>query len=226
MACYLARPGFIERLSPKARERLEGICPPKALEAGHVLFSAGGPVDRLFVVLEGQVKLSRLDAWGRERILWIAGRGDLLGTRFLDPDARHRLEAVCLGTTVVCPIGRDQMRRVMREVPEVVEVLCNVLVERLDHLERQLELAAAPATIRIASALLWLEARFGIERGQGWREIDLNLRQEDLAALAGTNRVTVTKALGELRTKGLVEGTRGRYRLKRDALRAYLQNPA
>ncbi len=68
-----------------------------------------------------------------------------------------------------------------------------------------------PAPSRLASTLLDLARRFGREADDGWVEVDLDLRQEDLAALAGTSRVSATQALGAWRALGLVEGTRGRY---------------
>jgi CRP-like cAMP-binding protein len=49
------------------------------------------------------------------------------------------------------------------------------------------------------------------------------LRQEDLAAICGSTRVTVTHTLGELRDQGFVEGTRGSYRVRLQALEQHLQ---
>ncbi|RIH87857.1 Crp/Fnr family transcriptional regulator [Calidithermus roseus] len=220
---YLQQPGFMERLSEYERARLGQICPPKTYRRGDHLFRAGDRCDALIIVILGQIKLARLTPWGQERIIFIAGEGDLLGTNFLDPAAHFHSDGVCLGDVMICPVSRDHIEQVARELPNVPLRLAEVLSERLSHLEDLLELSTAPVLQRLGQALLWLCARFGREIGEGWWELGLELRQEDLAAVCGTTRVTVTHSLGFLREQGLVEGTRGSYRLQREALERYLE---
>lgn len=220
---YLRQPGFLEGLSEYERTRLGQICPPNTYGRGDYLFRAGDPCSGLTIVIHGQVKLARLSPSGQERILFIAGPGDLLGTNFLDPEARFRSDGVCLGEVVICPVSRVHVEQVARELPNVPLRLMEVLSRRLSHLEDQLEIAAEPVLLRLGRALVWLGQCFGREVGEGWREIDLELRQEDLAALCGTTRVTVTHSLGLLRERGLLEGTRGSYRVRCDGLEVAFQ---
>lgn len=90
-------------------------------------------------------------------------------------------------------------------------------------LEDQLEWSGENVASRLVRVLLMLAERFGEPEGEGWTRLDLELKQEDLAALGGTTRVTVTQSLSELRDAGLVEGTRGHYRLRKDGLQLYLE---
>jgi CRP/FNR family cyclic AMP-dependent transcriptional regulator len=56
--------------------------------------------------------------------------------------------------------------------------------------------------------------RFGApEQEPGWWRLDTSLRHEEIAWMASATRVAATMALSELRELGLVQGTRGRYRL-------------
>ncbi|WP_018466347.1 Crp/Fnr family transcriptional regulator [Calidithermus timidus] len=220
---YLQQPGFMERLSEHERTRLGQICPPKTYRRSEHLFRVGDRCDALTIVIRGQIKLTRLTPLGQERIIFIAGEGDLLGTNFLDPKARFHSDGVCLGEVVICPVSRDHIEHVALELPNVPLRLAEVLSERLSHLEDQLELSSAPVLLRLGQALLWLCTRFGREVEEGWWELSLELRQEDLAALCGSTRVTVTHSLGFLREQGLVEGTRGSYRIRRRALERYLE---
>jgi CRP-like cAMP-binding protein len=220
---YLQQPGFMERLSEYERTRLGQLCPPKTYRRGDYLFRAGDRCDALTIVIRGQIKLTRPTPSGQERIIFIAGEGDLLGTNFLDPNARFRSDGVCLGEVMVCPVSRDHIGQVARELPNVPLRLAEVLSERLSYLEDQLELSTAPVLQRLGQALLWLCGRFGREQEGGWWELSLELRQEDLAALCGTTRVTITHSLGSLREQGLVEGTRGSYRIRLEALERYLE---
>jgi len=56
---------------------------------------------------------------------------------------------------------------------------------------------------RLAGLLLDLAARHGRLVG-GVTEVALPLSQEELASLAGTSRATVTRALSNWRTRGLI----------------------
>lgn len=219
---YLSQPGFLERLSQHEMERLGEICPPRKFQQGEVLYREGDACDGLTILLEGQVKLSRLGPKG-ERILYVAGPGDFIGTNFLDQNAYHRTDAVCLSQVTICPVKRAQIQIVARELPNVPLTLYQVLAQRLEQAQDQLELASAPVAVRLSQALLILAERFGRKEDAGWVGFGLELRQEDLAALSGTTRVTVTHTLGQFREQGLLEGTRGVYRVQLEKLRDYLE---
>jgi CRP-like cAMP-binding protein len=221
---YLRQPGFMERLSEYERMRMGQICPPHSYRRGDFLFRAGDSCNGLTMIMKGQVKLTRLAPGGQERILYIAGPGDLLGTNFLDPRATFSSDGVCLDQVVICPVSRPHLEQVAKELPNVTLKLAQVLSERLSHLEDQLELSSAPVNIRLGRTLIWLAQRFGQTIAGGWRELSVELRQEDLAAICGSTRVTVTHTLGELRDQGFVEGTRGSYRVKLEALQNHLED--
>ena len=220
---YLRQPGFMERLSEYERMRMGQICPPHTYQRGDFLFRSGDRCSGLTMMMKGQVKLTRLAPTGQERILYIAGPGDLLGTNFLDPEATFSSDGVCMDQVMICPVSRPHLEHVARELPNVPLKLAQVLSERLSHLEDQLELSSAPVGIRLGRTLIWLTQRFGKLTDQGWHELSVELRQEDLAAICGSTRVTITHTLGELRDQGFVEGTRGSYKVNLGGLQGYLE---
>jgi CRP-like cAMP-binding protein len=220
---YLHQPGFLESLSEYERERLAQICPPRLFQPGELLHRAGDPCQSLIILIEGQVKLLRVVAGGQERIVYIAGGGDLLGINFLDQDATHTSNAVCLSRVMICPVGKSHVEQVSRELPNVPLRLAQVLAQRVALLEGQLEDTSAPVAFRLGRALAWLAQRFSVPDYSAWRDLPMELKQEDLAAMCGTTRVSVTHSLGELRNLGLVQGTRGRYRVNLKALEDWLE---
>lgn len=153
---YLRQPGFMERLSEYERTRLGQICPPNRYQPGDYLYREGDKCSGLTVMIEGQVKLSRLSPAGQERILFIAGPGDLLGTNFLDENAIHKTDAICMGQVLICPVDKSHIEQVARELPNVTLRLAQVLSERVEHLESQLELSSAPVGLRLG--WLWAKA--------------------------------------------------------------------
>ncbi len=227
MPWFIPQPGFLERLTEEEKIRMGTICPPRTYRRGEAIFRPGDPCQELIIVLDGTLKVSRLTERGQERILYLVGPGDILGANFLDANAQYHAEAVCLNDEVrICPVNRDQFIRVAKELPNVSLSLCGALAQRLEHLEDQLEAATAPVAVRLGRVLVWLAQRFGKPAEAGWYRIESELRQEDLAALASTTRVTVTHTLSMLRQAGLVEGTRGTYRVRLEDLEAYLEDLA
>lgn len=220
---YIRQPSFLEHLSEHERQMLGQLCPPRAFEPGEVLFRQGDPCLSLFILIEGQVKLLKLGSGGQERIVYVAGGGDLLGINFLSPDATHTTTAICLSRVIICPVEKSQVVQVSKELPNVPLRLAQVLAERVTQLEGQLEASSAPAAYRLGRAFAWLAQRFSVPDFSPWRDLPMELRQEDLAAMCGTTRVTVTNTLGELRNLGMVEGTRGRYRVNLKALERWLE---
>uniref|UniRef100_UPI00261457E3 Crp/Fnr family transcriptional regulator n=1 Tax=uncultured Meiothermus sp. TaxID=157471 RepID=UPI00261457E3 len=208
---YLRQPGFLERLQESERQRLGQICPPRRYRPGEFLYHEGDACRGLTLLIEGQVKLSRLALTGQERIVYIAGSGDLLGTNFLEEDAVHKTDAVCMSRVMICPVEKSHIEQVARELPNVPLRLAQVLAVRMEQLEAQLEIASAPVAVRLGQTISWLAQRFSAPDYSAWRVLPMELKQEDLASMCGTTRVTVTHTLGELRNLGLVEGTRGRY---------------
>lgn len=147
----------------------------------------------------------------------------MLGTNFLDTEAAFNSDCVCMSEVMICPVGRDHIEQVARELPNVPLRLIQILSERMDHLEGQLELSNAPVSLRLGQTFAWLAHRFSVPDLSHWRDLPMDIKQEDLAAICGTTRVTVTHILGELREMGLVEGTRGRYRVNLTALDTWLE---
>lgn len=220
---YLRQPAFLEYLSGYERQRLGQICPPRALQPGELLYRQGDPCHSLFILIEGQVKLLKMASGGQERIIYIAGNGDLLGINFLAQDAVHTTTAICLSRAVICPVEKSLAVQVCKELPNVALRLAQVLADRISQLEDQLEVSSTPVVYRLGRAFAWLAQRFSVPDFSPWRDLPMELRQEDLAAMCGTTRVTITNTLGELRNLGLVEGTRGRYRVNLKALERWLE---
>jgi CRP-like cAMP-binding protein len=117
---------FLESLSDLEREQLFSLSFPRKLQQGEVLFRTREVSSHLYVIANGKVKLTRLNS--QERILQIAGEGDVLGIDFLSPDALHDAEAVCLSeSNFVYAISREEFLLVAQRLPSLVVKLSRIL---------------------------------------------------------------------------------------------------
>jgi CRP-like cAMP-binding protein len=58
--------------------------------------------------------------------------------------------------------------------------------------------------VKLMRLLSWLSHRFGGEAERG-QTINLRMTHQDLAELAGTTRVTITRTLGQLESQGIIQ---------------------
>ncbi len=177
--------------------------PARTLSRGASLYRAGEPVAASYAIEVGLLKLSLSLPSGRERIVGLAGPGDLVGA--LTPSAEaYGDTAEALSATVV-------VRAIDPRHGEHATALALAADAYLAHLRHALEEVDLPVAARLARTLVRLGERFGHRGDDGRIRLTLPLTHEHLAALVGAARETTTLTLSELRQRGLLEGTRGRY---------------
>ena len=193
--------------------------PQRELGKGEALYRAGDRADTVYRLMHGLVKLTLDVPSGRERILGVAGPGDLIGA--LAPGTqRFRESASALSVSVlvtVVPRG---------EATAFEPALFRAAGDQLARLADVLEDGELPVGARLARTLLRLGERFGQVSDGGVVRITLPLTHENLAALIGAARETTTATLSELRGKGLLEGTRGTYLFRPGPLLDFAQHAA
>jgi len=194
------------------------VCPERPYARGASVFRAGDPAREMHVIAKGRVKVAVATPEGEERILAICGPDDFIGDAFVAEGAAYRAEAVALSEVVTCPISRDQFLQMSLKAPGFVLGVCEILSGHLFDCRAQLASGYDPVLVRVAKVLLDLAARFGEPEGEGWVTVASSLKHEEIASMVSATRVSVTMAMGELRERGLVEGSRGTYRLHVPAL--------
>lgn len=224
---YVRGTGFSERLSRSDMAVFMRVCPDKRYHKGDVIFLAGDPATDLHIITDGLVKLSAPTASGNERIFAICGPDDFIGEAFLPEEATYRVDAIAITNTITCPVSRSQFLRLSNKAPGAVLSFSQILANHLSHCRQQLSDAFDSVKMRAAKVFLDLGARFGKTVGtDGWYELQVELKQDEIASMISSTRVAVTMALSELREDGLLQGTRGKYLLHLPLLAAYIEEEA
>jgi CRP/FNR family transcriptional regulator len=189
-------------LDPESSETLEKLLTSRTVSRGHVVFSEGDPGDRLFIVTEGKVKITRAAADGRENLIAVLGPGEMFGELSLfDPGPRTASVSAVTDATLAS-LDHDDLRPVLLERPGVGVELLRALAQRLRRTnDAMADLVFTDVPGRVAKALLELAAKFGVVEADGTR-VRHDLTQEELAQLVGASRETVNKALSEFAHRG------------------------
>jgi CRP/FNR family transcriptional regulator len=174
----------------------------RAVTRGHVVFSEGDPGDRLFIVTDGKVKITRAAADGRENLLAVLGPGEMFGELSLFDPGSRTATATAITDCTLASLDHDDLRPLLLEQPAVAVQLLRALAQRLRRTNEAMgDLVFSDVPGRVAKALLDLADRFGTSEDGGLR-VHHDLTQEELAQLVGASRETVNKALSEFANRG------------------------
>jgi CRP/FNR family transcriptional regulator, cyclic AMP receptor protein len=175
------------------------------LNRGEHLFLEGQDGDRLYVVLDGKMKLTRAAADGRENLVSVLGPGEMFGELSLFDPRPRTSTASAVTDAALAALAHDALRPWLRERPEVSMHMLQALAKRLrraNDLNADLVFTDVPG--RVAKNLLDLADRFGEQEHDGLH-VHHDLTQEELAQLVGASRETVNKALADFAARGWLQ---------------------
>ena len=193
---------LFRELDDEAAAALRSTMSEVHLERGQVLFHEGDEGDRVYVVIDGKIKLGRTAPDGRENLLALLGPGQMFGELSLfDPGPRSATVTAVTDSTVL-GLGHADLLPWLTGRPEVARGLLLQLASRLRRSNDTLaDLVFSDVPGRVAKALLDLSTRFGVPSEEGVRVVH-DLTQEELAQLVGASRETVNKALADFASRG------------------------
>ena len=165
-------------LDDEAAAALKATMTTREVGRGEVLFTEGDPGDRLYIIVDGKIKLGRASGDGRENLLAILGPGEMFGELSLfDPGPRNAT-ATAVADTSLLGVGSDDLATWLNGRPDVARQLLRSLARRLRRTNEALaDLVFSDVPGRVAKALLDLSERFGTPTDEGLR-VTHDLTQE------------------------------------------------
>jgi CRP/FNR family transcriptional regulator, cyclic AMP receptor protein len=201
----LRRAPLFEALDEDETKALRAGVTDVALARGERLFDEGDDGDRLYVVLEGKIKLTRASADGRENLISLVGPGEMFGELSLFDPRPRTMSASAVTDVRLAALAHDDLRSWLTGHPDVAVHLLKALARRLRRTNEVMsDLVFTDVPGRVAKALLDLAARFGTKQEEGL-QVNHDLTQEELAQLVGASRETVNKALADFVARGWIQ---------------------
>ena len=192
-------------LDAEAAAALRASMAEMRVQRGGIIFAEGEAGERMYVVLDGKVKLGQTSPDGRESLLAVLGPGEVFGELSLFDPGPRTATATAVTDTVVVGLGHADLRPWLTGRPEVAESLLPALAQRLRRTNEALaDLVFSDVPGRVAKQLLDLADKFG-QPGPDGVLVHHDLTQEELAQLVGASRETVNKALADFTQRGWVE---------------------
>ncbi len=170
---------------------------------GEILFLEGEPADALYVILDGEVKIIKVTAEGKEIILETMGKGDFFGEMGILEEKNRSATALINKKTKLLVLEKGNFIRFIKAYPEIALKMIVELSHRLRQANQEIEgLAFLDVKSRLKRLLLRLAKK---SDGVGLMEIAREITHQEMAKYIGSSRETVTRLLNRLETEGIIE---------------------
>jgi CRP-like cAMP-binding protein/DNA-binding CsgD family transcriptional regulator len=191
--------------------------------AGEVIYDAGHPAERMFLIIQGRVQVSQDMTPDRRLVLDIYTNDEIFGESAVLHLPQCPDLAVALETTRVMTWTTDKLCQIMHSRPEVGIALAQILAARLVEARGRLgSFANATINQRLAHALAHLAERLGSRMANGSIVIT-GLKHKLLADYTVASRATITHWMGNFRRHGLLEYDRNSVLVYPDALKQWIE---
>ncbi len=202
---FLRNVSIFEELPERDLEKIANLGTRKIFSKGSVILMEDEVGSALFIIINGKVKVSRLDETGREVILSILGPGEVFGEMSLLDGLKRSATVSAIADTEVLIIYRDDFLNLLNKHPQIAISLLRELALRLRKADMQIKsLSLKDAKGRIGCVLIMLADDLG-KMYKGQVIVESIPTQQDLANMAGTSRETVSRVLTRFQKEGLIK---------------------
>ncbi|MBC7935602.1 MAG: Crp/Fnr family transcriptional regulator [Rhizobacter sp.] len=176
---------------------------------GEIIFREAGYPSGIFYITEGKVKKYKLDSDGKEHIIYVANKGELLGYHAILSEDRYPDSAAALEESRIAFIPKEDFVAALEQSSVLSKRLLKTLSHEFAVLVNSISvLAQKSVRERLALQLVILREKYKVNFHDG-NSVEINMSRDDLASLVGTGRENVVRLLTEFKETGILE-TKGR----------------
>jgi len=172
----------------------------RQFKKNQVIYYEGDKGNGLYLVINGNIKATKMAEDGRELMTGIYGPDTYLGVHAMLSNEDYSDTTTALEDSTLILIPRDQLEQLLNMYPMVAREFIKLLSNDIREKEEQLlQLAYHSVRKRMAEAIVRLS------RQQTVVSESFKIAREDLAAMAGMATETVSRTLSDFKDEGLID---------------------
>ncbi|WP_375238754.1 Crp/Fnr family transcriptional regulator [Aurantibacter sp.] len=200
--CIIRQLNALKALDKNELKRISDTKISKNIKKGDFLFEEGEKLNGVFCVRNGVSKLSKMSDNGKDQIIKIATKGEVLGQRSVISEESTNLSAIALNDMEVCFIPKTELAESVNTNPNFTKELLLQMATDLKIADNIIvNMAQKNVRQRISELLLYLEDTFNID-DEGF--IGMVFTREDIAGIVGTAKEACIRALSKLNKESLI----------------------
>ncbi len=200
--CIIKQFNALKSLTKEELVRISACKTSMTIKKGDVIFEEGDSLNGVYCVKNGICKLSKLSSNGKDQIVKIVVKGDLLGQRSLITEETANLQAIALSDMEICFIPKNEIVNdlinnskfsfdVLKEMAHDLKNADNIIVDMAQKTVRQ----------RLAETIIYIHDNFGTNPDG---TLSVLLSREDFANIVGTAVESAIRVLSQLKKEGLI----------------------
>jgi CRP/FNR family cyclic AMP-dependent transcriptional regulator len=203
--CHLRSDDFLCALSPESLAAFNQIKRTMALPEGAVIFVEGQIPRGIFILCEGQAKLSITSHEGKTLVLRIARAGEVLGLGPVVTGKPHVLTAETMQPSQLNFVSRQDYLRFLKGHSDACLQAAQHISRNCEHAYDVVRSIGLSHSISGRVAKFLLAAATDGQVTNGVVRARLTMTHVDIAQTLGTSRESITRVLTEFRKKEIVE---------------------
>ena len=201
--CIVRQLSSLKELTRDELIRISHCKTSKIIKRGEILFNEGDHVNGVFCIKDGVCKVSKMSENGRDQVIKLVKKGDLLGERSLITGGPANLKARALNDMEICFIPKEEIVRDLKRNNNFTISMLKDLAESLRNADEVIvDMAQKTVKQRLAETLIHLDKKF-VKDDEGY--IDVYLTREDIANIIGTATESAIRILSDFKKNGLID---------------------
>lgn len=207
-SCIIKEFNSLKSLTRDELMRVSACKTGKLYKKGQVIFEEGETLNGVYCVKSGVCKLTKLSENGKDQVVKLVVKGDLLGKRSLVSDQKTNLSAVALNDMEMCFIPKSEIIDDLSKNPKfTMDVLREMANDLKESDESLVNMAQKSVKRRMAEILMYIHDNFGTDN-EGYLSIVLS--REDYASIVGTATESAIRILSQFKKEDLIS-TKGKH---------------
>lgn len=198
-------PSLLANLSTEEHATIQTLACRRMLETGAKMVTLSGPMESVYLILQGTVSIRAVCNRQANEIIAIAGSGDIVSSFTGEFPQRSVVMLIALQPTELLWLNVADFQRCLQAIPAFSQSVAHYLSKRLLAKEYRFYATLRRGVLeRLAYCIFTLADRHGEPQGEGDLLIPMTLTQSDLAAMIGASRIRVNHAIQSLKRQGVL----------------------
>lgn len=196
---------LLNNLSIEEFDKIKKNMISREFTKGEIIFRSHDPADKMFIILSGEIKVTKIMSDGKEQILYIYGSSDFIGGHNILSGDKYEYNASALSKVKVITISSHDVLKVLKYNVGFLLAVIEQSFERIRKAEELIDrLSVINTDEKVAKLLKTLIGLYGKETDDGIL-ISYKITQEELGSLAGISRETMSRKLNQFEEEGILK---------------------
>lgn len=200
--CWLGNFSAFKNCSSELQNKIFWNKEEKKYNKGSYLIKSGEFVSGVYCIQKGVVKVFKKGVRNKEFIMWVAGKGDIVGLNSFINDEVYSFSASAIEEASACFIPASDLKIILNKEPVVFAQLMKKLCQKINFVEHRIT-SISKKSIREQCAELLISIAVQNSLGSD-KKIYINYSVKDLASLVGTTKNYLYKILLDFTNKEIL----------------------